>query len=488
MSSLDCILLSESNQENIKKEFELYKLAKTDDLCEPPIIKMPLGVDGVTCEHFLSDFENRTLGIHKRISKGKYKFKPFREEIKSKDAKIKSKVLAMELNKYRILSIACIDDVLTQKIIYKILSRFTEDTVFKETNDLSYAYRPNKSAPQAAKKLYEYMKDGYLYALDADIEKFFDKIPHNELMSNVVNLLGENKLLIKYIKRFIKAPRVEYNTYNGNATLFQSKIPQITKRLAGVPQGGILSGLLANIYLHQFDMWIKSDLNNRFDVKYVRYADDFVILCKSEESIIGIRTEVAKFLRSIKLSLHPDEKKTKIVNLTRKKSAVEFVGFSISPTGIRIKTANLLRFKSRIKELIYDDITLDKNFRKGIHRINYKVIGNELANRYCINCGLREPRRSWLDYFVTLTDIQQLKSLDLFIRTEIYKYTKFRYKINLSKNDLILYGLFSLEKTYYRFRKEIMSPQSYCSCSTENKSFKRIKSSRYVSYLTLHDY
>lgn len=478
--NLDKELIKQCNADNIKKLFNSYKLSKTDSLSKTPTVTVPMGIDGVKWEHFEKDLNNRSNSICKKLKNGKYKFKPFREEIKSKNPKLSNEE-SFTQNNYRILSVSCIDDVIVQKLLFNILSSYAEKFIFVQTDNLSFAYRPQKSAPQAAKKLYFYMKHDYIYALDADIKSFFDEIPHFQLVELLERLLGsDNEIFIRYLKSFIKVPRVKYETYKGNVKMFHFKKPITTKRISGIPQGGILSGILANLYLHPFDLWIKDTLSKSFDIKYVRYADDFIILGKNIKDIPLIKEEVRYFLNEIKLTLHPDLKKTKIINLENKCEEVDFVGFSISPTGIRIKKNNLNRFKERVRELIYKDKIFDTNLNLGIYRLNYKIIGNEMANRYCKTCGFDEVRRSWLDYFLSITDIQQLKSLDLFIRREIYGYINYRYGECIKKKDLIKLGLLSLEIMYYKFHKQHIK---YCRCSLEDQVFTRRGTPGYIKYL-----
>jgi RNA-directed DNA polymerase len=174
--------------------------------------------------------------------------------------------------------------------------------------DCSYGFRPNRRAHDALEEIRKTMNAGYTVILDADIKKFFDNINHDKLLDFVYQRINDRKVL-KQIKKWLKCGILEYGVTH--------------KSDLGTPQGGVISPLLANIYLHQFDKyWTEQCM---VDGKLVRYADDFVILFKTKkEAEAGLKLVKAKLTE---LDLELNEVKTKIVDTTEGKEGFDFLGF-----------------------------------------------------------------------------------------------------------------------------------------------------------------
>lgn len=185
--------------------------------------------------------------------------------------------------------------------------------------------------------------------------------------------------------------------------------------------------MLANLYLHEFDCWVINDLSKKYFLRYVRYADDFVILLKHKEVIYIVHQEVAQKLQDIKLELHTNESKTKYVEIA--KDFLEFVGFQFTLEHIKIKPGNILRFNERIIEKINKEpyYKTGEIFERRFHFfikyvINRKVTGH--GEKICDVCGgvLGERVKSWMGFFMVITDIQQIRELDKWIRKEVSKH------------------------------------------------------------------
>ncbi|MGM7634558.1 reverse transcriptase domain-containing protein [Bacillus sp. Hm123] len=467
---VDQQLLSLSMPGLLEEEFYLYKKIKTDDLLIPPKIKIQVGADGVKWESFEENIKQECLHISNRVRKGSYFFKPFREvEIPKNSADS-----AKHKKEVRTISISCIRDVLMQRIMYKAVNDQAE-ALFNEVSNVSFAYRRGKSAPDAAQLLYKYVKQGYTAVLDADIEKFFDCIPHEDLLVRVEKLLGkENNLLHTYFKRFISVDRVKWEHYKGDYKSFHNKKPIRTIRTQGIPQGGVLSGLLANLFLHSFDIWIMTELSRKFDLKYIRYADDFVILTRNIENVTKIQELTSRKLSEMKLTLHPSKEKTKRIDLKEKGEIVNFVGFSISPSGVRIKKANINNFKYRLNKIIHETnlFQSSKELNPIISKLTYKLLGNEAIElRTCQRCNLHEAKRSWFNYFSIITDVQQLRALDCWIRKKLYQKYYHNTGKRLKASELNAYQLVRLEDLYYKVKK--VSSLECCRCSPFESQLKR---------------
>lgn len=461
---IDQNMVSLFNEDNLLTFFKKFKNSKYDVFLEK--LNIQIGVDGISIETFEKELDKNFKSICKRIKNGSYIFSPLREIIISKDPNLNLNQ-AKEQNKTRILSIATIKDTLVQKVIYESILEYSE-VQFKKINSLdniSFSYRPNKSAPKAAQLIFTYLKSSnYKFAIDADLSKFFDTIPHDKLMEAIKTFFGEdNKLLIKYLYRFIKTDRCEAENYKKIET-FYTKKPKRTKRDKGIPQGGVLSGLIANIYLHEFDKWVYKSYKTK--ISYVRYADDFIILFKNQSDIEYIFKSIESELFKIGLTIHPIGEKTKQIDL--KVENINFVGFEISTRFIRAKKNNIIKFKNRIynhlKEIKYEGDFI--SYLKSIIKfINFKILGNEGFNQICEFCCNKYPLRSWLKFFLNITDIRQLKSIDIWIKNLICKKVYNEVNKKIKPNKLKEYDLVSLEQEYYRNRKKrLKDKEEFCNC------------------------
>jgi RNA-directed DNA polymerase len=140
--------------------------------------------------------------------------------------------------------------------------------------DEAYGYRPRRSAQDAVKAVHQSLKDGYTQVVDADLSKYFDTIPHQDLLRSVARRVMDRHML-RLIRMWLKAP-VQEKDENGKPRMSGGR-----KSRKGTPQGGVISPLLANIYMHRFlRYWHQCGMGERFRARIVNYADDFVILTR----------------------------------------------------------------------------------------------------------------------------------------------------------------------------------------------------------------
>lgn len=235
-------------------------------------------------------------------------------------------------NGKRALSIpSCIDRMLQQAILQILLPHYEE-----KFSDNNYGYRKNRGTKEAVKKCLWYLNSGYEYIVNIDIEKFFDNVDHKILIDTLSEEIKDERLLwlvVVYIRYFIM--------YNEG----------IKVSIKGISQGGPLSPLLANIVLNILDK--KLDAN---EIRYVRYADDVIMLFSNEIEAESALLEIEKFLNN-KLRLSLNVEKTNIV----KGEQLYYMGYSFGKYGFgdyRLKTnAEIINeLRNRMKARIYDNI------------------------------------------------------------------------------------------------------------------------------------
>ena len=213
----------------------------------------------------------------------------------------------------------------------------------------SYGFRPKKSAHDAIDTIAEAMWQGQTQVIDADLSKYFDSIPHAKLMATVAERVVDGAVLA-LIKQWLKAPVMGDSENGKTACVGGGK-----GNRRGTPQGGVISPLLSNIYLHLMDrIWQRHDMARKLQAKLVRYADDFVVLCRKDVAtpLSIIRTILGR------LELELNESKTRIVDAN--KEGFSFLGFDLkmnaSAKGVRYPHVNpgdqaVVKVKTRIREI-----------------------------------------------------------------------------------------------------------------------------------------
>jgi RNA-directed DNA polymerase len=187
----------------------------------------------------------------------------------------------------------------------------------------AYGYRPKRGALDAVNEVRAAVMRGESHVVDADLTAYFDTIPHPELMRSVARRISDRKML-RLIKMWLKAP-VEETDAEGRKTLTGGKGSK-----AGTPQGGVVSPLLANIYIHRLlKAWKKFDLETKLRARIINYADDLVIVCR------GRAEEALTWLRWIaeKLGLSLNEAKTRVCDARRE--SFDFLGYTFGPMVFR---------------------------------------------------------------------------------------------------------------------------------------------------------
>lgn len=438
---LDNLLIKEFTKENYKLILQELAEKKTDSYLQQ--VHIPMGVDGNTFATITSNINQFASTFCKRALNGSYVFSAFREiQIPKAPFSSFEFKLAKSKNKLRTLSISTINDTIFQKMIYNAIYPYTEKK-YKILDGNIFGYRKGKSVKQAITTIQHYICEGYKYGIDGDIKSYFDEINHNKLKIKLDKFYKNNKLVCKYLYRFFKTKKVPIANKKSCKFYYTHK-PKTEPRNIGIPQGGVLSGLLANIYLYNFDKYIIKNLSKRYDIKYVRYADDFIVLCKDKSLILSIYKKLQSYLKRELLILHPlqtddtnDKSKTKVIDFD-KHTFIEFLGFKIHKNYLAVKKDNIEKFKKIIRHIVDNGIK-NKNAKPEniMFKINAKILGNFIFAKghfiSCINCNKPQKPQSWIGFFININDMRQLKSLDRWIRSEIRRLWWEKYGIRLDK-------------------------------------------------------
>lgn len=246
------------------------------------------GVDGITIDRYEKDAEANVAHLAEKLKAGEYQPKPIRRtHIRKMDGTM------------RPLGIPTVADRIVQGAVRHAIEPIFE----KEFAPHSYGFRPRRGCKDALRRVDQLLKSGHRHVVDADLKSYFDTIPHDRLMKEIQTRVADGRML-KLIESFLK-------------TNIMEGLDQWTP-MAGAPQGAVLSPLLSNIYLNPLDHLLAGK-----GYEMVRYADDFVILCKSKEQAEAALAQVKQWTAAAGLSLHPE--KTRLIDTAAE--AFEFLGF-----------------------------------------------------------------------------------------------------------------------------------------------------------------
>lgn len=234
----------------------------------------------------------------------------------------------------RPLGIPTIRDRVVQMAVLLILEPIFEADFL----DCSYGFRPGRNAHQAIKEIETYLKQGFCEIYDADLKGYFDSIPHDKLMSCLEMRIADRQIL-KLIRMWLKAPIVETDE-DGKTKIHRSG--------TGTPQGGVISPLLANLYLHWFDKVFHRDTKGGLNgtARLVRYADDLVVMAQR------LRPETVEFIEEKLenwMGLKINREKTQIVDMKKQGAVLSFLGFSFRYDRSRFRKGTYLNIFPRKK-------------------------------------------------------------------------------------------------------------------------------------------
>lgn len=339
------------------------------------------GIDGMTVEDFPAFAKDNWKTIRQALLDGTYQPTPLRRVNIPKPGGRGVRMLGIPI---------VLDRLITQAISQVLTPKF--DSGFSE---LSFGSRPRRSAHGALRKVQQYIKEGYSIAVDLDLEKFFDKVNHDVLMSRIARKVSD-KTFLGLIGRYLRAGVKVGNTIHATEI--------------GTPQGSPLSPLLANIMLDDLDKELE-----RRGHRFVRYVDDMLILTRSIRTGRRVKESITKFLtRNLKLVVNEDKSRVARIN------ECKFLGFTFRGSKLRWSDAAYRDFRRRIRQLTGRSWGVSMSYRLD---------------------KLKEYLRGWMNYFGISDYYRPVPGIDQWIRRRIRMcYWKQWRKVRTKVKNLLSLG------------------------------------------------
>lgn len=269
--------------------------------------------------------------------------------------------------KLRPLGIPAVRDRIAQEVLRQLLSPIFEPLFHED----SFGFRPKRSCHQALVRVLDLWQRGYNVVLDADIQGFFDNIPHSVIMTGLANVVADGNIL-GLVGRFLRAGVMENGVFKPTTV--------------GTPQDGVISPLLANIALNSLD-W----LLDQQELHFVRYADDFVVMCRSrtqaEEALALVQSHLND---ELKLSLSLE--KTHIASFTQ---GFAYLGFDLCSRSVTMRTKSVENLKTKVQEITERSHNLDSDLIMQLNRI-LRGTANYFATFFSHNRRLFQDVDKWI--------------------------------------------------------------------------------------------
>jgi RNA-directed DNA polymerase len=315
------------------------------------------GIDRVSIEMFEANLEQNLASLMYDLKhRSHYHAAPLRRAYISKGG-----------GKLRPLGIPIVRDRVAQEVVRAILEPIFEPTF----SEFSFGFRPRRNAHQAIEALDAIHLEGFTWVVDADIVSFFDNIPHELILNLLAERVADGNIL-GIVREFLAAGVLEDL--------------QFIQTTSGTPQGGVISPLLANITLNVLDQRLTQQ-----GYRFVRFADDFVVLCQNEAAAKQALDFVARILQDeLGLSLSPE--KTKVTTFVK---GFDFLGFHLTRRKASVRQKSIAKLKDRVRLITTRSHNLDDEV---VRKLNRVLIG--FANYFTIpRATLKEQFRE-LDYWI----------------------------------------------------------------------------------------
>lgn len=366
------------------------------------------GVDGQRLEDYAQKLPGNLYKLWNRMTSGSYM-----------PSLVREKKIPKKSGGTRSLGIPTVEDRIAQQVV----KRHLEAKVDESFHANSYGYRHGKNAHQALNAVAGRCHY-HAWVVDLDIKSFFDTIDHDLMMKGLQKYTNEEWVLM-YVERWLKAGLLQEGQ-------------DVAERTSGTPQGGVLSPLLANIYLHfAFDMWLKKYYPQ---IPFARYCDDAIVHCRSEKQAIYIRDVIAARMNACKLELNMD--KTHIVYCRNelhkehhKKVSFDFLGHTFQPRWCRTKSGGRLLFQPVMSRKAKKNV-MDKIRQMRIHQ--KKISIQEMA------VLLNTKVRGWMNYYCEFNEYST-RDLWWMLNLRLLRWVRSNRKFNLHRAIKWLKGVYKTQ-------------------------------------------
>jgi len=313
------------------------------------------GIDKVSIKMFEANLAQNLSALERDLKRGTFVPLPLRRHFLDKGG-----------GKFRPLGIPAVRDRVAQEVLRRLLHPIFEP-LFHEA---SFGFRPGRNCHQALELAIKYHEEGYRVILDADIVGCFDNLPHALIKEAVAAQVADGNIL-HLVEKFLRAGVMENGVFKPTTV--------------GTPQGGVASPLLANIVLNHLD-WQLHKLSYRF----MRYADDFVVLCLSHAQAEEAKTQVTQILGQLGLQLSPE--KTRITTYGK---GYSFLGFVMSSRSKRMRPKSQDKFQAKVRALTARSRNLDAQLIEELNRV-IRGTANYFTPRWSTNRSRLQRLDEWI--------------------------------------------------------------------------------------------
>ncbi len=315
------------------------------------------GIDKVSIQMFEANLDENLESLMRDLkTRGTFQPKPLRRVVIPKGK-----------GKTRPLGIPVVRDRIAQEVLRQLLSPVFEPLFHED----SFGFRPERSCHMAIERVLDLSQQGFKVVLDADIQGFFDNIPHSVIMAGLTRVVADGNIL-GLVERFLRAGVMENGVFKPTTV--------------GTPQGGVISPLLANIALNFLDWFL-----DEHGLRFVRYADDFLVLCSNHTQAEEALTQVRSHLENeLKLKLSPE--KTHIATFSK---GFEFLGFRICSHSRTMRKKSVENFKTKIRDVTKRSHNLDDDLIVRVNRI-VRGTANYFATPFSHNRSLFRRLDRWI--------------------------------------------------------------------------------------------